>query len=200
MVARGKSKSVARGKKLTKKNKKYTNRGSRGGASRGGSRDNILQFLVLYPNFENKPITNGINLSGRMDIYNKQPKIILQNAIPNNKYLLVMYDPDAPNGIENKLANHIYIHWVALFQNANMIKEYVKYAPPTPPIGTHRYYFVLYDLTKCSIDSIGSIGSIDSLQIMNNKIDTRSNYYYNKLKSLLSKCKILSKLYFSVKK
>jgi phosphatidylethanolamine-binding protein (PEBP) family uncharacterized protein len=60
-----------------------------------------------------------------------------------------MTDPDAPNG-EGQPGNHTWTHWVITMKNNNMEKVIVPYAPPSPPRGTHKYEFKIYDAMNIS--------------------------------------------------
>ena len=81
-------------------------------------------FIVLY---------NGKNVKGDIPLTHattfKKPTI----HIPEGHYV-IMYDMDAPNPS--------FIHWVVDSKN-----EYLSYYPPSPPSGTHRYFFRLVKVT-----------------------------------------------------
>ena len=90
---------------------------------------------------------------------NNQPKIIIGNASGNGNYLLVMYDPDAPNGMNNA-GNHNYIHWIfthRLGTSDGERKDILEYRPPSPPRGTHRYIFKLYNALEVSNEEIENL-------------------------------------------
>ena len=125
---------------------------------------------------------NNIDLTGKAEYYINEPNIFIINAKPKKLYMVTMIDPDAPNGLEvtDKSSNHIYTHWVATINtntnnNGNIKQILVKYAPPTPPKGTHRYIFNLYDVTQKKDD----LNFLNTLKMNNN--DTRTSYYNKKI-------------------
>jgi phosphatidylethanolamine-binding protein (PEBP) family uncharacterized protein len=145
------------------KTKKYLSRG------RGGGGESLS---ISYPGIIQ---LNNIDLTGKPNIYNIAPTVVINNAVPNKIYMVTMTDPDAPNGMEetDKSKNHVFTHWVYIQQN-NTKTEYVPYAPPSPPKGTHRYQFKLYD-----VSGIGKENLDLYLKMGNNN---RMNYFDNKLK------------------
>jgi len=165
-----KSKIKRKLKKLIKyKTKKYV--------SRGGAGESLS---ISYPGITQ---LNNIDLTGKSDIYNKKPTVVITNEDPNKIYMVTMTDPDAPNGMEegiDKGKNLVFTHWVYIQQN-NTKTEYVPYAPPSPPKGTHRYQFKLYDVTgigKTKLD-------LDLNFKMNNSgNNNRMTYFDNKLKKI----------------
>jgi len=124
---------------------------------------------------------NNIDLTGKSEYYINEPNIFIINAKPEKLYMVTMIDPDAPNGLEvsDKSSNHIYTHWVATINtntnnNGNIKQILVKYAPPTPPKGTHRYIFNLYDVTQKKDD----LNFLNTLKMNNNN---RTSYYNKKI-------------------
>lgn len=66
----------------------------------------------------------------------RAPEIIYRSP---GLYTLIMWDPDA-------LAKS-WLHWLVINAEEGDVKhgeEIMKYAPPTPPSGTHRYFVTLY--------------------------------------------------------
>ena len=59
-------------------------------------------------------------------------------------YTLVMLDPDVPNGMDHD-GNSPYLHWWISNANSGGADTWVQYVPPTPPRGTHRYIFYLFE-------------------------------------------------------
>lgn len=55
-----------------------------------------------------------------------------QVRLPQTNGILVMWDPDAMGG---------YVHWILPFRNGTPESPILPYKGPTPPSGTHRYYF-----------------------------------------------------------
>lgn len=61
----------------------------------------------------------------------EEPRITYSPIPTNRTATLVVYDPDAPAGT--------WLHWLKTDS-----KTLVPWAPPTPPTGTHRYFFAIY--------------------------------------------------------
>ena len=165
------------------KNNQYNNKKKRN--------SQIESLKVSYPETILQSINNNQNLTKLPNIYNNSPIISILNSKPK-LYLTTMTDPDAPNGMANttnttNITNHTYTHWVYLQdmrntnQNKNQTKNrvLVKYAPPSPPYGIHRYQFQLYDITNLSPTILATLKNNSN----NNNID-RNTYYENKLKQL----------------
>ncbi|KAF9175946.1 hypothetical protein BGX21_005325 [Mortierella sp. AD011] len=85
------------------------------------------------------------------------PQVSFQADSPDDKYTLIMTDPDAPSRHNPKMRE--YRHWVISnvsgtsdFQPANVSQSTVitPYMGPAPPSGTgpHRYIFLLYKHTS----------------------------------------------------
>ena len=102
----------------------------------------IPYILVLYNSI---PITYGTYLTQQN--CSREPIIKLFNISNIYTYLIIMTDNDAPKGLDNPKSNHTFIHWIYT-QKANIINTYMNYIPPTPPLGIHKYYFSLYNITK----------------------------------------------------
>lgn len=178
-----------RQKKLNNKTKHNKTKHNKKKYHKGGQQQSLpITFTVEYSGLG--IIKPNQDLKGKSQYYNNQPIIKIQNLPPNantnSLYLIIMYDPDAPNGLEasDKSSNHIYTHWVATINtntnnNSNIKQIFVEYAPPTPPKGTHRYIFNLYDITIKKDD----LNFLNTLMMDNNSNnnDTRSSYYNNKL-------------------
>ena len=94
-----------------------------------------MKFEVLY---------ETLKVGGQLAKKEKtayEPKIFFQGE-PWKQYLLLMVDPDAPASS--------WLHWLVsnIPGNTPEIREgdFVQgYAPPNPPSGTHRYFFILYE-------------------------------------------------------
>ncbi len=80
----------------------------------------------------------------------KEPCIKLKQTKSDVYYSILMLDPDAPNGM-NSSNNNTFLHWwisnISFDQNGKYkeAEEWVKYMPPSPPKGKHRYYFYLLE-------------------------------------------------------
>ena len=106
-----------------------------------------------------------------------------------------MTDPDAPNG-ENKLDNFTFTHWVFTRKgnDNNTYSEIVSYVPPSPPKGTHRYIFNLYDVSMIDINELNILKGDNN----------NANYYKTTLQLFLNNknntIKLLSNFQFIVNK
>jgi phosphatidylethanolamine-binding protein (PEBP) family uncharacterized protein len=163
-----KKKSILRKKKIKKISKK--NRKTKSRIQRGGNGES------LTISYNGKSIINGSNITGSID-YSKAPTITIDNADSNKTYLITMTDPDAPNGLENKLGNFTYTHLVFTRNgnDNNTYKEIVSYVSPSPPRGTHKYQFNLYNVSQINTDG---------LKVNNNN---NADYYKTTLQPFLNK-------------
>lgn len=71
-----------------------------------------------------------------------QPRLLLTPSKEGNLYTLLMSDPDAPA--------KSWLHWLVTnipgsAPDVSQGDEVISYAPPSPPSGTHRYIFSLYE-------------------------------------------------------
>ncbi|KAI1302296.1 hypothetical protein EDD11_005631 [Mortierella claussenii] len=87
------------------------------------------------------------------------PQVSFQAENPDDKYTLIMTDPDAPSRKDPKMRE--YRHWIVSnisgstdFQPASLSQgtEVTEYMGPAPPQGSgpHRYIFLLYKQTSSS--------------------------------------------------
>ena len=176
-------------KRKFKKVSKNVHRKSKLQIGRSGGSSVSGESLTI--SYNGKSIVNGSNITGIID-YNKAPTITINSAVDNKIYLITMTDPDAPNGIENKLGNFTFTHWVFTQINGKINETFLSYSPPSPPKGTHRYIFKLYDVSM--IDT-------NKLKVNNNN---NADYYKITLKPFLDKknniIKFLYKFQFIVNK
>jgi phosphatidylethanolamine-binding protein (PEBP) family uncharacterized protein len=114
--------------KKRKRSKKY----QRGKGNNQHTYRNQCKLEVKY---------NNILINGQEMIKNKtqkRPEILfrMENGV---KYIVVMWDPDAPQSS--------WLHWIESMKKENGIlqtKIVKDYEGPNPPSGTHHYYFSLY--------------------------------------------------------
>lgn len=129
----------------------------------GGGESDItisIQYDAIGTNniYNNSDLTRE-HLAGKL---NKEPNINLEgegeSILDNQKYLIIMQDPDAPNG-EGNDDNHIYVHWIFTQSgnNTNSRNTIVKYQQPSPPAGTHRYEFHIYNGEGITDDQINAL-------------------------------------------
>lgn len=157
-----------------------------GGSGRGGSGDrnnNTKKPISLIIFYGGIIIKNDIDLTGKSLNYNKEPNIVINNALPNRLYMVTMTDPDAPNGEENPNNNFVFTHWVYIQSQITKKKIiFIPYSPPTPPSGTHRYQFNLYDITTKTVNNVITKLTTNDLAILKineeemNKPDFRKTY------------------------
>ena len=146
-----------------------------------------------------KPITISINYNTDTDIVNNADLTSLYKATPNllniaptitfenisntQKYLIIMYDPYAPNGkiSRNHNGNHIFIHWI-FTQNGNVFnsrENILSYIPPTPPRGIHYYEFHIYIANETNIIIANTlIPQINSANTLIKKINIANKLKY----------------------
>lgn len=85
------------------------------------------------------------------------PIIDIHEKKPGMYYTIIMFDPDAPYGFDDKdrlSANRTYLHWlitnISFDQQGKQktLSTAMDYTPPSPPFGTHRYRFILFQQPK----------------------------------------------------
>ena len=140
------------------KNKKYLSGGASSGSDNGGYGDIVISInypsIGLEGNIENGSDITAFYKAGQLV---NAPLVNLGGTIDNQKYLVIMYDPDAPNG-KRQPDNHNYVHWIFIQNGSNFRngsngsntgfsgrKTILEYQQPNPPRGTHRYIFNIYN-------------------------------------------------------
>ncbi|KAF8939712.1 phosphatidylethanolamine-binding protein [Dissophora ornata] len=112
-------------------------------------------LAVSYGN--NKEVALGNRLS--VGETQHPPQVSFEADSPNDKYTLIMTDPDAPSRQNHRMRE--YRHWIVSnisgtsdFQPASVAQgtEVTPYMGPAPPSGSgpHRYIFLLYKQTPSS--------------------------------------------------
>lgn len=74
------------------------------------------------------------------------------SSVPGRLYTLIMWDPDVPQQIQPG-----FVHWIVTnIQSPKNIASHVllSYKGPSPPFGTHRYYFGLFEQTSGQLSAI----------------------------------------------
>ena len=158
-------------RKRKQKNIKKTNKYKSSNKIYYGGYGEMLKPIMVYYNINNNniKINNGDDLTSLYTSGNlkTQPTVVLNLDLDNgnskNKnYLIILHDPDAPNGFNNSQpnVNQEYIHWIFLFSqysnrnnNKHITKEILPYTPPSPPRGKHNYIFTVYDCSKFSVET-----------------------------------------------
>lgn len=145
----------------TKKNKTHTLSKHYGGGT-------LIGLDVSYDNgtlkvHRGNTTSNDFTTAYSTGKLNEEPNINIIGTLDNINYLILMYDPDAPNGIgvdnHNGVDNHIYTHWIFTQSgnNYNERKILLPYRPPKPPKGTHRYIFSVYNAKNISSTEIENL-------------------------------------------
>jgi phosphatidylethanolamine-binding protein (PEBP) family uncharacterized protein len=142
-----------------------------------------LQEFTTNTQLLQKPIVT-INLNSQNLV--KQPK---------QEYVVIMTDPDAPNG-ENNSGNHVYTHWIFIYSsnetktNSTARNTILEYVPPTPPYGKHRYQFNVYAMDQNAITDIRNK--------VQNPENNRSNYY-KQMENVITKSQKVNNVSFTYK-
>ena len=191
-------------KKQTKTKKLYLSRNKKKILSKtkkslnGGSIAVKESMVINYPDIVIDYGANVIDITGKN--YNDAPNVIINNSDPNKIYMISMIDIDVPNGNEEeyKNSNKVFIHWVYI-QTLDNKQFLIPYYPPSPPHGTHRYQFHLYDITNKK-DENSSSSDLSILKITNEELNKPGfrTEYYQKLNSFLTEYTKLLKLEFTV--
>lgn len=74
------------------------------------------------------------------------------SSVPGKLYTLIMWDPDVPQQIQPG-----FVHWIVTnIQSPKNIGSNVllSYKGPSPPSGTHRYYFGLFEQTSGPLSTV----------------------------------------------
>ena len=166
-------------------NKKYLI----GGASSSNSSNGGIVISINYSNMGLEGnIVNGSNLT----VEHKAGKLVnapfvnLERLKDNQKYLVIMYDPDAPNG-EGQIDNHNHVHWIFIQNGSNSMgrQTILDYKQPSPPKGQHRYIFNIYNANEIADSDIKSL--IDSGNTFNNNVINKlSKIEHNQMMYIVS--------------
>ena len=122
--------------KLRKKTKKRTKKYFYGKGNQNKSiRNNKIRNIILHV------LYNNIKINGQTMLQNEtriKPEINF-NVERGIEYILVMWDPDAPQSA--------WVHWIeSYYKEKDRLQKTIllDYEGPNPPSGTHHYYFTLY--------------------------------------------------------
>jgi phosphatidylethanolamine-binding protein (PEBP) family uncharacterized protein len=102
-----------------------------------GANQQSKQFEVFYGTTK----VTGQELSKQLT--QSEPTIKFPNTNTTKLYTLIMWDPDVPPQIQPGFA-----HWIAInLKSPNDIldNQLLDYKGPSPPSGTHRYFFGLFE-------------------------------------------------------
>jgi len=107
--------------------------------------DMFVPSMDMAVYYGSKQVTNGCEIkpSATVDRPNVQ---IAGRHFDESLYTLVMTDPDAPSPSEPNMRE--WVHWIVTdipgATDAAQGREILPYMGPRPPIGIHRYIFVLF--------------------------------------------------------
>ncbi|GAQ88854.1 Phosphatidylethanolamine binding protein [Klebsormidium nitens] len=106
--------------------------------------DAFTPSVALSIAYEGMPIQSGAELSpSEAEVF---PTVRVGGS-ENDLYTLVLVDPDAPSPEAPSEAE--WLHWLVTNipggQEATAGTDVVPYSGPTPPVGRHRYVFLLYE-------------------------------------------------------
>ncbi|CAM6098202.1 unnamed protein product [Calypogeia fissa] len=105
----------------------------------------FVPSVELTVKYESRQVNNGCELKPSATA--AVPKVQVGGKTSEDAlFTLVMTDPDAPSPSEPSLRE--WLHWLVTDirggSDARQGREVVPYAGPKPPIGIHRYIFVLF--------------------------------------------------------
>ncbi|RWR81991.1 flowering locus T [Cinnamomum micranthum f. kanehirae] len=105
--------------------------------------DMFVPCINMSVRYGPKRVSNGCDI--KPSIAQQPPKVKISGQ-PIESYTLVMTDPDAPSPSEPTMRE--WIHWIVVNipggTDASQGKEVLGYMAPCPPVGIHRYVFVLF--------------------------------------------------------
>ncbi|ESW32502.1 hypothetical protein PHAVU_002G327700 [Phaseolus vulgaris] len=106
--------------------------------------DMFVPSVNMSVYYGSKHVTSGCDIKPSIAV--NPPKLTLTGK-KENLYTLIMTDPDAPSPSEPNMRE--WIHWVVAdipgCTNPFRGKEIIPYTGPKPPVGIHRYIFVLFE-------------------------------------------------------
>ncbi|ERN11326.1 protein MOTHER of FT and TFL1 [Amborella trichopoda] len=99
-----------------------------------------VRFVVHYGP---KQVTNGCDIKPSITVH---PPNVQIAGHPDNLFTIVMTDPDAPSPSEPSMRE--WVHWIVTNipggSDPSQGREILPYIAPRPPIGIHRFIFVLF--------------------------------------------------------
>lgn len=116
---------------------------------------------LLHVSYE-ETILDSCGTEGPKSLYKLVNSVRYEDVEAGQTYAVVMVDPDAPN----HNAGEAWLHWILSNVEASDLqsgnigngKEVVAYRPPTPPSGTHRYFFYLYKESQKQLPKVDRRG------------------------------------------
>ncbi|XP_077244021.1 PEBP (phosphatidylethanolamine-binding protein) family protein [Tasmannia lanceolata] len=112
--------------------------------------DMFVPSISMSVYYGSKRVSNGCDIKPSMA---ENPPNVQISGRPSTLYTLVMTDPDAPSPSDPTMRE--WIHWIMVDipggSDASQGNEVLAYNGPRPPIGIHRYIFVLFQQKGPSI-------------------------------------------------
>ncbi|MQL82818.1 hypothetical protein Taro_015297 [Colocasia esculenta] len=105
--------------------------------------DLFVPTVSMSVKYGSKHVNNGCDVKPSMAT---NPPAVAIGGHPTDLYTLVMTDPDAPSPSDPTMRE--WVHWIVVDipggTNPYHGREVLQYMPPRPPVGIHRYVFVLF--------------------------------------------------------
>ncbi|XP_058088566.1 protein MOTHER of FT and TFL1 [Magnolia sinica] len=105
--------------------------------------DIFVPTINMSVYYGSKRVSNGCELKPSATT---DPPTVQISGHPNDLYTLVMSDPDAPSPSEPAMRE--WVHWIVVDipggSDPSQGREVLAYAAPRPPVGIHRYIFMLF--------------------------------------------------------
>ncbi|CAN6478739.1 unnamed protein product [Victoria cruziana] len=105
--------------------------------------DMFMPSVSMSICYGNKQVTNGCDIKPSLTV--DPPTVNIAGRV-EQLYTLVMTDPDAPSPSEPSMRE--WVHWIVAdipgATDPSQGREILPYMGPRPPIGIHRYVFVLF--------------------------------------------------------
>ncbi|XXG52487.1 hypothetical protein AAC387_Pa03g0810 [Persea americana] len=111
--------------------------------------DMFVSLVGMYVYYGPRRVSNGCNINPSAAV---NPPNIQITGDPDDFYTLVMVDPDAPS--PSAPTHREWVHWMVADipggSTASRGKEVLQYMAPEPPVGIHRFVFILFSQNKTS--------------------------------------------------
>ncbi|CAM6029249.1 unnamed protein product [Sphagnum balticum] len=109
--------------------------------------DMFVPSVDLAVQYTSRQVSNGCQMKPSATTLAPNIEVADHNADNVNLFTLIMTDPDAPSPSEPSMRE--WVHWIVtdipgMVSTSAAGKEIVPYMGPRPPIGIHRYIFVLF--------------------------------------------------------
>ncbi|KAK1281175.1 Protein MOTHER of FT and TF 1 [Acorus gramineus] len=105
--------------------------------------DMFVPAASMSVNYGSKHVNNGCDVKPSMAV---DPPTVQISGRRSDLYTLVMTDPDAPSPSDPTMRE--WVHWIVVdIPGGTTVvqgREVLPYMGPRPPVGIHRYVFVLF--------------------------------------------------------